>query len=80
MGQQTAGDEAEADQPEEGQREIENLSQARFQPPEKNQRRECGGRAEKRRELGKAGQKTSFSAGGRRSLTRAFRRTSSGIR
>jgi hypothetical protein len=56
MAQKPAGDEAEADQTEEGQREVENLGEPRFHPPGKEQYGECGGRAEKWREPGKTGQ------------------------
>jgi hypothetical protein len=58
MADEPARHEAEADQSEERQREIENLGEARFHPPEKKQENESGGRSEKRQKSGKTGQQT----------------------
>jgi hypothetical protein len=53
MPDQSAGNEAEPDQSEERQREVQNLRETGFDPAEKKQEGESGGRSEKWRDTGK---------------------------
>jgi hypothetical protein len=75
MWQEPAGDEAEPDQPEEGQRQVENLGEPWFHPPENQEKSECGRRAKKRRGAEKPGQSALLWIVNARVQTGAFRRT-----